>query len=118
MSQLFDSPTGGFIGKTDYHLMSDHEAAIIRANDKLVMDTGDELETVEIVHVGDVKWHFLVSKFRVSVRDKRFLGVFGMLFDVEKDDVETAARLASERLKNESQPLRIRLYKLAEKVAS
>lgn len=78
MGKSFAPPTGGFFGKTDYHIMNDADAAVIREHDKSVLASGVDIETVEWVHDSDVRTGYLVSKFRLQVRNRVFLGVIGV----------------------------------------
>lgn len=117
LTDIFETPTGGFFGKTDYHLMPDVDAAVVRSNDKLVLETGRDLEAIEQVHFDGVPRYFLVKKFLLAVGDTKFLGVFGLLFDATEADLNQATAIASEKMKEASKDLRPRLQKLAEKLA-
>lgn len=116
MSQIFGIP-GGFAGRTDYHLMPDTDAANIRTNDKNVLMSGEQLETVETVHQNGAKRYFAVWKFRIMVNSIRFLGVFALLFDATDDELEKASKQAQKRLREEAEPLRPTLESLAGKFA-
>jgi len=117
MERHFGIP-GGFIGKTDYHLMPDTDAAEIRAHDKHVMNTGEEIDTYEIVHQEGEARYFAVWKFRIITGKTRFLGVFGMIFDVPDEDLKKASKLASKRMRDKATTLRPMLEKMATKVAA
>lgn len=112
MSHIFDIP-GAFSGRTDYHLMPDSDAAEIRTNDKNVLLTGEELETIETVHQNGVARYFAVWKFRIMVNSIRFLGVFGLLFDASPNELAKASKQAVKRLKEQAEPLRPNLESLA-----
>lgn len=78
MAQWFEEPTGGFFGKTDYHLMSDYDASVIRRHDKHVLTTGEMLQTVEYVRADAVSTGYFVTKFQLALTDQNFLGVIGI----------------------------------------
>lgn len=74
-SVWFPQPIGGYRGKTDYHLMGDKDASVVRQNDKHVLSTGEELETVEYIHKDGQLTAWLVVKFLIEVKNKKFVGV-------------------------------------------
>lgn len=88
LGTLFSEPEGGFVGKTDYHLMSDEEAAVIRKHDKAVLQTGKTLLTVEFVTTNGKKDAFLVKKIRLTSGRKNYVAVFGVLLANSENEVE------------------------------
>jgi|688.fasta_scaffold1429335_1 hypothetical protein len=118
MGNLFASPTGGFAGKTDYHLMPDYDAAAIRANDKHVLLTGNELRTIEWVHQEKRANAYLVHKFRIEVNGKMFLGCLGQNLGEGKENLELRAKAADEFLKPIKEKLQERLRMIATKLCN
>lgn len=92
MGQWFDEPTGGFFGKTDYHLMTDQDASIIRQNDKHVLTTGSMLQTVEYIQKDGLSTGYFVTKFRLQRQDQNFLlAVIGIPLPSNVEEEETIA---------------------------
>lgn len=101
VAKSFTPPPEGFFGKTDYHLMKDEDAAVIREHDKSVLASGVDIETVEWVHAPDERRGFLVSKFRLIVRNRAFLGVIGVPLVVIECEDSTIAEAKSWLRENE-----------------
>ncbi|HMY52691.1 MAG TPA: PAS domain-containing protein [Candidatus Obscuribacter sp.] len=110
MGQWFEEPSGGFSGKTDYHVMSDEDAAVIRDHDKHVMSTGEQLQAIEYVHADGVRTGYYVTKFRLSSARRRFLGVIGI--PLPKGAEEETVRWANEWLSENLDFVKTRLKAL------
>lgn len=90
-AERFDEPTGGFVGKTDYHVMSDPDASVVRRNDKDVLTSGERLQTVEYVSAGGHRAGYFVTKWVVLCNKQRFLAVIGVPIEVADEDAEVSA---------------------------
>ena len=117
MKDQFPTSADGFIGKTDYHLMPDRDAAAIRANDSKVMDGGKDLQTVEVVHVADVPTYFLVHKFLIATSGQPFLGVLSIPLSLKGNNLEQARQTAAQLMESQAPRLRPLLTRLAQNLA-
>ncbi|HEY9677290.1 MAG TPA: PAS domain-containing protein [Drouetiella sp.] len=92
LSGSFTLPPDGMIGKTEYHFMSDEDAAAIRANDKYVLNSGKELAAIEIVHTdAGEKTAWLVNKFRISANKEHYLAVLALQVPADSDNARNSA---------------------------
>jgi hypothetical protein len=113
MGDQFSAPTGGFEGKTEYHLMQDADAAAIRSNDKYVLATGNELKTIEWVQAGDARQAYLVRKFRIEVEGKMYLAVLGQYLGDDEKRLEPRQEQADDYIKPIEHELRLMLKQIA-----
>lgn len=92
LDNAFDLPSDGMQGKTEYHFMPDEDAAAIRNNDRRVLRTGEALSAIEFTQLSDgTRAAWLVKKFRVSVKEQKFLGVIALRvhsYPADADSVE------------------------------
>lgn len=111
----FPIPPDGMNGKTEYHFMSDSDAAAIRQNDQQVLRTGKDLSALEFVILPSGKrtcW--LVKKFRVRTRSHKYLGVIAKRVDIDGSYSDADVEQCEAILEPVTVPLRERMAALVE----
>lgn len=117
LEKNFDLPIGGMLGKTEYHLMPDDDAATIRHNDQQVLLSGDELSAVEFTTHSDGSKHaWLVKKFRVVEHRKKFLGVVAVRVCEKKESFEPELAAAESAIHPHVEDLKMRLKGIAKQI--
>ena len=112
LHKWFPEPIGGMAGKTEYHIMDDADAAVVRHNDKQVLRTGQDLSAIEVIEMPNQKripW--LVEKFRLRGKNANFLGVIG--YPITSSEVGLAIEEAEELLRAVKAPYKKRLEEIA-----
>lgn len=120
IEEAFGCAPGVMLGKTDYHLQPDREAAILRQHDRQVLTTGRDFNSVEIAKLPDGRdgiW--LVHKFLIESNGLKFLGVLGVqvMQQAAEYGFEKAVEEAEMLIKEQAEPYRGRLIKVAELLA-
>jgi PAS domain S-box-containing protein len=96
------------LGKTDHDVFPNHLAAVYRANDAAVMESGAVMEREEIAEVGGEKHTYISVKFPLFDSAQRLYGVCGISTDItERKKVEAYQRQLEESRRRRMQALEI-----------
>ncbi len=92
--KIFLLPNGLLMGQTDHDLFPSDIAALYAGNDQLVMDTGQSLQAVETLPLGQEEHQSVVNKFPILDAHGKIAFVGGIAIDI------TARKRAEDALRN------------------